>query len=135
MVYSTEYRAIQSISAPNGYHRVNTAKTDSDVTNGMTLLCPLLTVRHMGFDVIIETCHTTIIRPPFKCSFPLEEDNKNNEDAVFCIQGPCLLLDLYTFFVIVVADALFTMFTIVMSCTKEKETFTNICIRKTNVCS
>ena len=47
-----------------------TAETGSDVKNGMTLLCPLLNVRHMGFVVVIETCHTTIIRPPFKPSAP-----------------------------------------------------------------
>lgn len=28
---------------------INTAKTGSDVKNGMNLLCPLLNVRHMGF--------------------------------------------------------------------------------------
>lgn len=78
----------------------------------MTLLCPLLNVRHMEFDVVIETSHTTIIQAPFLSQVLLpacwRKTIKPPRTPFFfiCIQGPCLLLDLYKFLVIVVADAL-----------------------------
>lgn len=43
---------------------------------------------------------------------------------------PSLGSDIDMFLMIVVADALFTVFTIMTSCTKEEKTFTNICIIK-----
>lgn len=67
---------------------METAQAASEVKNGMTLLCPLLNVRHMGFD---ERHATKPLSGPLqaKCSFLLAEDNKTHEDAHHvCIQGP-----------------------------------------------
>lgn len=78
-------------------------------------IAQLLNVRHMEFDVVIETSHTTIIQAPFLSQVLLpacwRKTIKPPRTPFFffffiCIHGPCLLLDLYKFLVIVVADAL-----------------------------